>query len=202
MFVDRTYAERAAGGNLAAATRQVWTTASAAARVSAGLRAAGVRIVDVSRSSTQAHALDRQAPGLASALYLADAAAAALLAAVTAVAGLVLSARRRRYEYAALAATGERRFSLFLGLFVEQVMVLVFSAVCGAVAGVVAARALASSIPAFSAPVAIPLSYALQLRPATIALLVTVSALAIVAAVTSRQLVAGARADQLRETAT
>ena len=157
----------------------------------------------MSRSSAQARAFDRQAPGLASALYLADAAAAALLAAATAVAGLVLSARRRRYEYAALAATGERRFSLILGLFVEQLMVLVFSAVCGVAAGVVVARALASSIPQFvTAPVAIPLSYALKLRPATIALVATVIVLAIVAAVTSRQLVAGARADQLRETAT
>ena len=148
VFVDRTFAERAAGGNLAAATRQVWTTAAAAGRISAGLTAAGVRIVDVSRASTQARALDRQAPGLASALYLADAVAAAVLAAATAIAGLAVSARRRRYEYAALAATGERRWALVLGLFVEQLLVLVFSAVCrrrcrsdrGACAGVVDTR--------------------------------------------------------------
>ena len=66
----------------------------------------------------------RQGPALASVLFLADAAAAALLAAGAAILGLYLSARRRRYEYAALTASGVHRGTLRRALLSEMALVL------------------------------------------------------------------------------
>ena len=106
VVVDLTYAERAALDGDAAANPQVWVAAGAAGDVAKSLRSQGIQIESTMRASTVQSLLQRQGPGLASSLFLLDAGAAALLAALGTVVGLGVSARRRRYEYAALAAGG------------------------------------------------------------------------------------------------
>jgi hypothetical protein len=202
VLIDRAYAESAAGGNLTAVQQQVWTTAAAGNRIHAALVAAGFHVGDITRAATETRVLQRQGPGLASILFLGDSGAAALLAAGVAIAGLAFAARRRRYEYAALEAVGERRSRLFLGLFLEQSMVLLFGALIGIGAGVVAARLVSSSIPEFiTKPPGVPLSYSPSLQALAPTLVGTVAVLLCVAALTSWRLLAGVRPDQLREAA-
>ena len=201
VVVDRTFAARASGGYLSAlVTQQVWTTSAAAPRIEAGLRKAGVQVADAVTAASRTRLLDRQGPGLASVAFLANASAAAILAAAAAVMGLVSAGRRRRYEYAALTATGATRRTLFSGLLIEQAGVLVFGTVTGIVAGLVAAAVAVRGVPEFvTTPESPPLSYA-----APVVLLAVVSAAALVglllvATVSSWALVRGVRSDQLRE---
>lgn len=202
ILIDRAYAESAAGGNLTAVHQQVWTTASAATGVHTALAAAGFHVGAITRAADETRVLQRQGPGLASSLFLGDSGAAAVLAAGVAIAGLAFAARRRRYEYAALEAVGERRSRLFLGLFLEQSMVLLFGALIGIVAGLVSARLVSSSIPEFiTKPPAVPLSYSPSLLALAPTLAVTIAVLLCVSALTSWRLLAGVRPDQLREAA-
>src|SRR5260370_31617875 len=108
-IVDRQYAEYAAGQNIPQVQQQVWLAAGAQALIEPKLTAAGVHVTSVTTAAAAAALLSRQGPALASVLFLADAAAAALLAVGAAILGLYLSARRRPYEYAALAAPGVSR---------------------------------------------------------------------------------------------
>jgi putative ABC transport system permease protein len=198
--VDRTFAEIAAGSDLLAVDQQVWTTAAAAGSVEAALRAKGVEILSVSRTRTQAKLFDRQGPGLASVLYLADAAAAVVLAVGGAVLGLVVAGRRRKYEYAALIATGASRRTLYRGLLLEQGVVLIYGAIVGIVAGLVAVLVAIRSVPEFvTAPATPKLVYAPTALPLIPVLAVSVVVLLVVAALASRLLLAGVRSEQLRE---
>ena len=140
-------------------TEQVWVTAGARQLIEARLAAAHVRVLSVQEAGAVAARLGRQGPGLASVLFLADAAAAAVLAVAGAILGLYLSARRRRYEYAALVASGVARRTLRRALLAEQVAVLGFGAVVGIAAGLVAAAVVLPNVPEFIGPVATPLSY-------------------------------------------
>ena len=107
VIVDRTYAELAAGlAPVATAEDQVWLADAGQQAIEARLQAAGVSIASSSTTAAAAAAFARQGPALSSVLFLADAAAATLLAAGAAILDLYLSARRRRYEYAALSASG------------------------------------------------------------------------------------------------
>ena len=201
LIVDRTYAERAAAGVLSGlVTQQVWIADGAQGAITAGLRKAGVHIVQTQSAAEQADLYARQGPGLASTVFLADAIAAAVLAAAGAVMGLVSAGRRRRFEYAALRAAGASPRSLYAGLLLEQLAVLLFGAVAGAAAGIAAALVAVRSVPEFvTQPTAPPLSYALSGSILAIALVLAFVVLLVVAAVSSRVLLAGARADQLRE---
>jgi hypothetical protein len=201
VVVDRTFAERAAGGYRAyGVTQQVWTTAAAADRIESGLRAAGIRVLDVTRAVDRAHFLDRQGPGLASVVFLADSIAAAVLACGAAVMGLVTAARRRRYEYAALIAAGAKHRTLRLGLFAEQAGVLAFGAVAGIVAGLVSAAVALRNVPEFvTAPPKALLSYTPDAAVLATAIGAAVVALLAVALLSSWVLIAGARGEQLRE---
>ena len=79
--------------------------------------------------------LGRQGPGLASVLLIAEAGTAALLAAGGVILGIYMSSRRRRYELAALQATGLRRRTLLTALLLEQAIILGFGAIVGIAAG-------------------------------------------------------------------
>ena len=202
VLIDRAFAEAAAGGNLTAVQQQVWTTAASANRIRAALVAAGFHVGDITRAAAETRVLQRQGPGLASILFLGDSGAAAVLAAGVAIAGLAFAVRRRRYEYAALEAVGESRMRLFVGLFVEQSVTLLFGALLGIGAGVFASRLVSSSIPEFlTKPVGVPLSYSPSLQALAPTLVGTVAVLLCVAALTSWRLLAGVRPDQLREAA-
>lgn len=200
VVVSRVFAERSVGGYLSPiTTQQVWTTAEAAPAIEAGLKKAGVAIVSSSSAGELNSLFDRQGPGLASIVFLADAAAAALLAAVAAIVGLVTAGRRRRYEYAALQATGASKRTIFAGLLIEQAGVLLFGALTGIVAGVIAAAVAVRGVPEFVTPPAVSLSYVPDFSEVIIALVIAIVGLLAVAVLSSWVLVSGVRADQLRE---
>ncbi len=130
--------------------------------------------------------LGRQGPGLASILFLADAAAAALLAAGAAILGLYLSARRRRYEYAALAASGVKRRTLQVAVLIELAAVLGFGTIVGIATGLAAAALALRSVPEFiTLPAAPPLYYVPSVVPVAVLLGVVVGLLLITAVMAS-----------------
>jgi putative ABC transport system permease protein len=201
VIVDRRYAELAAGEDFPQALHQVWLAGGSQGVIEQRLRAAGVHVLSVRSAAAIAAGFARQGPALASVLFLADAAAAALLATGAAILGLYLSARRRRYEYAALTAAGVRRGTLRRAVLAELALVLGFGTFVGAGAGLLAAVIALRSVPEFiHTPPVPPLSYVPS--PAPLALLLGVAAgLLITASVAaSALLIRGVSLDQLRET--
>jgi putative ABC transport system permease protein len=201
LIVDSRYAEIEAGYNLTETTQQVWLAAGALPVIGPRLLATGVKILSQNSAAVAVARLNRQGPALASALFLADATAAALLAAGAAILGLYVSARRRRYEYAALEASGIRRRTLGNALLIELAVVLGFGVVVGAASGLITASFVLRSVPEFtSMPTAPSLTYAPSPGPVA-ALLGAAAALVIIAVVlASVTLIRGVRADLLRET--
>lgn len=201
VLVDRDFALRASGGyESSLVTSQVWVAAGAQQRIEAGLRKAGVRIVAVSNASDQAALFARQGPGLAGVVFLANALAAAILAAGAAIVGLVTAARRRRYEYAALLASGASKRTLFAALYAEQVVGLVFAAVVGIAAGLASAAVAVRGVPEFvTQPQSPPLSYVPDFALLAVTLAAAIAALFLLALASSWALVGGVEHDQLRE---
>jgi putative ABC transport system permease protein len=200
VIVDQRYAQLEAGGNLSVASQQVWLAAGALPLIRPKLLASGVRILSVSSIASSSAQLQRQGPALASALFLSDAAAAALLAAGAAILGLYASARRRRYEYAAMEASGVHRRTLRWALLIELAVVLGFGVLVGCATGLGAARFVLRSVPEFtSTPTEPTLNYVAAAGPLTLLLGVAAALLAGVAVLSSLALVRGVRADLLRE---
>jgi putative ABC transport system permease protein len=203
-IVDRRYAELAAGLAIPQTVdQQVWLAAGAQPAIEQRLRAAGVGILSTSSTATLAASYARQGPALSSVLFLADAAAATLLAAGAAVLDLYLSARRRRYEYAALSASGVPVRTLRRAVRAELALLLGFGTVVGVVVGAVAALVTLRSVPEFiSAPPAAVLSYGLPPVPLVAMVVAVVFVLTVAAVVASSTLIRGVSLDQLRETPT
>ncbi len=201
-LVDRRYAELAAGENFPDASQQVWLTTGAQASIEPRLKAAGLRVLSVTTTASVAAAFARQGPALASVLFLADAAAAALLAAGAAVLGLYLSARRRRYEYAALCASGVATGTLRRAVLSEMALVLGFGVIVGVGSGLLAAEVALRTVPEFLTTPAAPLSYVPAAAPVIVLLGVAVALLAVAAVTASVLLIRGVSLDQLRETPT
>jgi hypothetical protein len=201
VIVDRQYAELAAGDNLAQATRQVWLAPGALSTIKPRLLASGVRILSDTSTATAVAQLNRQGPALASTLFLADALAAAVLAAGAAILGLFASVRRRRYEYAALEASGISRRTLRRSLLLELAVVLGFGVLVGAATGLVTARFVLASVPEFTSPPTAPtLSYLPPAGPVATLLVVAAAFPVLAALLSSVTLIRGVRADLLRET--
>ncbi|MDQ1696600.1 MAG: putative transport system permease protein [Frankiaceae bacterium] len=199
VVVDLTYAERAAYGNVAPAIAQVWARGNVD-RIRRGLAAAHVAVLSTTTSGDVDAELSRQGPALASVLFLADAAAAAVLAALAAVLGLTAAARRRRYEYAALAATGASRRSLYAALAIEQLVVIGFGALTGIGTGLVAEALAGRNVPEFvTAPAATLLWYRPSLLVLGVALGLGLLLLLASAALAAGALLRSVSADQLRE---
>jgi hypothetical protein len=200
IIVDRTYAERAAGGVSDLIQRQVWLAAGAQGSIEPALRRAGVHITGLMTLSSAQATLLRQGPALATVLFLADAVAAAVLAAAAAVGGLYLSARRRRYEYAALAASRINRRTIGGSLLAEQAVVLGFGAVTGLLTGFVATLIAVRNIPEFvTTPLSPPLTYSPSGPDFAILLAAALVILVAAAATASMALVRSVRPDLLRE---
>ena len=194
--MDRTYAERAAGGTPAYSSQQVWLAPGALARVRPALRAAGVRINGVVSAGAQRAQLARQGPALATVLFLADAAAAAALAAGAAITGLYASGRRRRYEYAALLASRVPRRSIRASLLAEQAIVLGFGVVIGLAAGFAATVLAVRSVPEFiTQPQAPPLSYLPPIGGLALLVAAALAVLVLAAVAASMLLVRSVRPD-------
>jgi putative ABC transport system permease protein len=200
VIVDRHYAELAAGGNLSNAVQQVWISQADTAQTESALRAVGIAVHSAQSADTVDAVLRRQGPGLAGTLFLTEAVTAAVLAACGAILGLYLSARRRRYEYAALVASGLSRRTLFMALVAEQSVVLAFATVVGIATGVVGAVLALPDVPEFlTTPQAPPLRF----FPPTLDL-IALLAVALVALLTatilaSAALIRGVHLEALRE---
>jgi putative ABC transport system permease protein len=199
VVVDLDYAIRAAAGNVGPSTTQVWVRGDAT-RFSSGLTAAGIPVVDTQSSAALDDQLGRQGPGLASVLFLSDAAAAAVLAALAAILSLSAAARRRRYEYAALAATGASQRTLYAALAIEQLVVIGFGAVVGVATGLLSVVLAGRSVPEF---VTTPQSPLLVYRPSVLligsVLVAAIVVLLAVAATAAAALLRSVTPDQLRE---
>ena len=200
VVVNRTYAERAAGGTPAYASQQVWLAPGALARIRPALRAAGVRITGVTSAASARAQLTRQGPALATVLFLADAAAAAALAAAAAITGLYASGRRRRHEYAALLASRVPRRSIRASLLAEQAIVLGFGVVIGLAAGLAATLLAVRSVPEFiSQPPAPPLDYVPPIGGLALLVGAALAVLVLAAVTASLLLVRSVQPDLLRE---
>lgn len=200
VVADLTYAELAAPDGDSAASRQVWVVPGAATRVAKSLTSQGIHILTTTSASTAEASLLRQGPGLAGSLFLLDAGAAALLAGLGAVVGLAVSARRRRYEYAALAAGGVSRRVLRRSLVIEQLLVLVAGAVIGVATGIVATIVSVRSVPEFvTRPIAPHLSYLPSNAVWVAVLTVALTTLLVVAVIASGLLLRSVRPSLLRE---
>jgi hypothetical protein len=204
VIVDRRYAELAAGLTTSPTTvQQVWLAGGGQHAIENRLRAAGVSILSSSSTGQLAATFARQGPALSSVLFLADAAAATLLAAGAAILDLYLSARRRRYEYAALSASGVPFRTLRRAVRAELALLLGFGTVVGVIIGAVAAVVTLRSVPEFlTAPPAAVMSYVPPVLPLVVMLVVAVAVLTIAAGVASSTLIRGVNLDQLRETPT
>jgi hypothetical protein len=198
-IVDRQYAESAAGQNMPQVQQEVWVAGGAQQLIESKLAAAGVRVTSVTDAATAAALLGRQGPALATVLFLADAAAAALLAVGAAILGLYLSARRRRYEYAALAATGVSRRTLRRAVLIELAAVLGFGTLVGIGSGLAAAAVALRAVPEFISNPGAPLSYMPSVAPLVALLGLAVGVLVVTAATLSVTIVGGVRLEQLRE---
>lgn len=204
LIVDRDYAELASTGTQVDVRTEVWLAPTAPADFAARLRAAGVSILSTTTATDTAGSYSRQGPALALALFLADAAAAAILAAGGAVLGMHLAGRRRSYEMAALVATGARKRSLGGGLIIEQVMTLGFGALFGIGAGLLAAVLAVPSIPEFvNLPFngGAPLQYHPSASQLSMFLGIAVVLLAAAALASAGALIRSIRPEQLREAA-
>ena len=123
-----------------------------------------------------------------------------LLASGTAILGLYVSARRRRYEYAALEASGVARRALRRSLLIEIGVVSLFGSITGIGAGIAALAIAIRGVPEFISSPGVPLNYhppgsqlALWLGICVVLLLAAACAAAIA-------LIRGIRSEQLRET--
>lgn len=204
LIVDRDYAERASTGVAGDINTEVWLAPTAPTDFAAKLRAAGVTILSTSTATGTIDTFSRQGPALALDLFLADAAAAAILAAGGAVLGMHLAGRRRTHEMAALVATGARKRSLGNGLLIEQGMTLGFGALFGIGAGLLATVLAVPSIPEFvNLPPgsAAPLHYDPSAGQLSTFLGIAVVLLAVAAVTSAVMLIRAVRPDQLREAA-
>ncbi len=204
LIVDRDYAELASAGAAVDVRDEVWLAPTAPSDFTAKLRAAGVAVLSATTATDTADTYSRQGPALALALFLADAAAAAILAAGGAVLGMHLAGRRRGYEMAALVATGARKRSLGGGLLIEQVMTLGFGALFGIGAGLLAAVLAVPSIPEFvNLPFngGAPLRYQPSASELSTFLGIAVVLLAVAALASAGALIRSIRPEQLREAA-
>ncbi len=200
VIVDRRFADLAAAGDLVLVQPQVWLGPGAASRVVSKLEAEGVKVTATATQSGYAQTLQRQGPGLARVLFLGEAGIASVLAAGGAILGLYLTSRRRRYELAALEATGVSHRSILAAIASEQLVVLLFGVIVGIGTGLVATVIALRDVPQFLTQ---PTAPALATFPPTGELIaILVAAVAAVLAATLAASVALARSvrlEQLRE---
>jgi ABC-type antimicrobial peptide transport system permease subunit len=200
VVVDRTFAQRAAGGSTSVATDSVWVDPTAAGNFTGKLKKAGVSILATQGAAHQTALYERQGPALAILLFLAGAALGALLAGGGAVLNLHLAGRRRTYELAAMSALGVRRRILLGSLYVEQGLLLVFGVGVGLAAGVVGALLALPAVPEFAdTPTAPPLLYGIHAGPVIGVVVAAAAVLVAIIAASSSNLLRTSRFGQLRE---
>jgi ABC-type antimicrobial peptide transport system permease subunit len=178
----------------------VWATRGSAAEIEHRLREEDVRIVSVQEQSAIRSALSRQGPALANVLFIAEAGAVALLAAGGTALSIYLTSRRRRYEFAALEATGLPRQTLLYALLMEQSIILGFGSIVGVGTGLAAVGVVIRNVPEFiETPAAPALSYTPSGAQMVLGLAIVLVPAVVAMVLSSVGLVGGVRFEQLRE---
>ncbi len=184
-IVDLNTLERAQTGPTSPETsEQVWLGPQAPANVVSRLRAAGLQVAQVQRSSTLVDEAKHTGPALAYDFMLLATLVALLVAAVGTFSVLAAGGRQRATEMVALEVTGVRRGILAGSLRIEAV-ILALTALFGVAAGAVSAAVALPSLPQLAVSTDAPLSYALPtgllLAVAVVAVLVVMAATALAA---------------------
>jgi putative ABC transport system permease protein len=150
-LVDLSTAERLLNGPFVDATTEVWLSEDAPAGIEASLERHGVTTVGT--DSLQAREIATQHGGveLAYALFLMAAIAALALALGSTAFAIVVSARMRDTEFAAMRSVGISTRSLRRSVRAEQGLVVGAGLLLGVVAGVVSALVALRTIPEFVA---------------------------------------------------
>jgi len=200
VVVDRRFAELASAGDLVLVQQQVWLARGAASGVVPKLEAEGVRVTASETQSGYAKMLNREGPGLARVLFLGEAGIVSALAAGGVILGLYLTARRRRYELAALQATGVSRRSVLTAIASEQLIVVLFGILVGIGTGMVASLVALRDVPQFLTQPTAPALATFPPPAQLVAILAAaVGALVVVTFAASVVLARSVRLDQLRE---
>lgn len=146
------------------ASEQVWLGPAAPADAVSRLRAAGLHINSVQRSSTLVSQARHTGPALAYDFMLLATLLALLVAAVGTFSVLAAGRRQRATEMMALEVAGVRRPILSRSLAVEAA-ILALTALFGVPAGAGTAAIVLPSLPQLAAPTDTPLSYGLPVWP-------------------------------------
>jgi hypothetical protein len=185
VIVDLGALERSqTGPTFPETSEEVWLGPQAPANAVSRLRAAGLHIDQVERSSTLISQAEHTGPALAYDFMLLATLVALLVAAVGTFSVLAAGGRQRATEMVALEVTGVRRPILARSLAIEA-GILALTALFGVAAGAGSAAIALPSLPQLAAPTDAPLSYALPvsllLAAATGAVLVVMVATALAA---------------------
>jgi putative ABC transport system permease protein len=165
VFVDLGTLERSqVRPTFSQASAQVWLGPSAPADAVSRLRAAGLQIDAVDRSSTLISQAGHSGPALAYDFMLLATLVALLVAAVGTFSVLAAGGRQRSTEMMALEVAGVRRSLLARSLAIEAA-ILALTALFGLAAGAGTAAIALPSLPQLAAPTDTPLSYALPVLP-------------------------------------
>lgn len=177
VFVDlRTLELIQVRPTLSQASSQVWLGPRAPANAVSRLRAAGLHIDGVQRSSELISQARYTGPALADDFMLLATLVALLVAAVGTFSVLAAGGRQRATEMVALEVAGVRRPILVRSLAIEAA-ILALTALFGVAAGVASAAIALPSLPQLAVPTDAPLSYAL---PVSLILAVALGAVLVV----------------------
>jgi hypothetical protein len=177
VIVDLGMLERAqAAPTFPETSEQVWLGPQAPPNAVSRLRAAGLHIHQVQRSSTLISQAQHTGPSLAYDFMLLATLVALLVAALGTFSMLTAGGRQRATEMFALEVTGVPRAILARSLAIEG-GILALTALFGVAAGAGAAAIALPSLPQLAAPTDAPLSYAL---PVSLILAVALGAVLVV----------------------
>jgi hypothetical protein len=200
--LDRAIAAAEAGSGLSDNTRlryEVWATAAAPSDLAARLAASGLQIFGEESIAAERDRLARGAPALGLGLYLIAGAAAVLLAVTAVLLTAYIGASARRYELAALRATGVRPAVLRRGLLREYAHLLGLPFAVGLAVGVAGALLMLPGIPLVTVGTATgDISYVPGVGALPVAVAATLIGFGFAVAAVLRQ-VRRATPDQLRE---
>ncbi len=176
-LISMPLAIRAERGTPVDTSYYVWLAASAPARITARLRADGIRVLSVQTPARAIAAYEESGLGLGYRFFVFAAGAAAALALAASVLAFYLTARRRAFELAVMRALGVPDRTLFRALVLEQALVALPGLVLGALAAVAAALLALAAVPEFASNAGQP---PLQLTIPVPLLLALLGALALV----------------------
>ncbi len=155
-LLDLPLAMRAAQGAFFSTSEQVWLAPHTPSRVIRSLRRSGLKILSVQTPAPLLKRFNQGGLAFGYLFFLFAAAAAALMAAGSGVATVLMSARGRGFELAVLRAVGVPRRTLLASLLAEQSLVVLPGIALGLGAGILGAVMALSSVPQFGSNAGAP----------------------------------------------